>query len=820
MLKISKHSFIAMGLLTILFVSVAYAFFLPSGHAESISSTQRTTSIVGVLGINATAYTTELNSQNNSLLNGLPQSKVDFYLISNQSSVRISSSFVNNTLNLLYMTDYTGTLAKALPSSSTASLAKDFLGKYQAYTSDSFYGMLASTLDNVTGTANVTKSTGDLTLKVVNSNQSAVDYVWTYTDANGICAQFKDVVLSYEQGRLKCFLNNWPLYKIADQPSISKEQAITIALSAAQNFTYKLSNGNVTSTVSMTNFIVDPKSLSQVTLSYNNCPNESLARNNDPFTLYPTWYVPLGSDELYPGDVTGLSVVVWADTGRVASINTMTADYPLANSKSTVAPNALSLNAVVLSASLAIGATLTIGMMLFAANRFPKVGGRRLFGAPFWAILLCAVMLLGMAISTVSATTYSSRIYGSLDGTPGYPPGSPPQTQDEKDAYYDVSAQMLGYFEQNGHFDTSCYTPTKQQVIGDIQYDESFYDRAMVFQFGHMAGYGVGYVDNDGGHIMYSDISPYTGAGKYDFVFLWVCAQAYGGPSNQIVQAYFPYSNLRPDGYGLSADGSKKCFIGFDGFSPEIGNWGVTFGNQWTYPAEYFINDFYAYAVLDGYSISDSLNQASLAYFGTTYYSCILYSGYQAWYSGDQSGDPAGYYSGRMCVFGDGSMTFLQGYLTVSYDPNEGYTSVGNGWQNYNGVQVMAYTQPGWYFDHWVLDGNQVIYGNPINLGMTQDHTLQAVFTNTPVYCTLTFNALDTGNRQLYPNIYVDNQWVGTGYTSVQVTQGWHYIYVDDPTWNDFYQTDSMFIFFSDMGNNGDYHYISSDSTITAYYYP
>ena len=433
-------------LLAVLLISGASFLLIPIAHAATISTTQEQTNSIlnSVLGINPSAYSTQINSQNNTQDNTLPQNQIDFTLISNQSSVRVSSTFVNNTLNMLYLSGYSGTLAMTQSASTTASQAADFLGNYQTYTGDSFYGTLASTLNGITGGANVTESVGDMTLKVLNSNQATVDYVWTYKDANGITAQSKNVVLSYYNGQLNCFLNNWPLYNVVGTPTLSRQQAITTALAATQNYTYQVSSGNTTSTVSVAGFQVAPESLNDATLSYVNCPNASLARGNNPFTLYPSWYVPLGFDKFYPGDVSGIAVTVWADSGQVGSTELMTADSGLANATQTTSAQAtnqsvakeLNQSSITLTAPIMI--VILCGGFWFASKKriFNLTGGKKHFNPMLWGILLCSVIILSATVSAVKADSVfpnsSARIYASLDGTPGYGPqnnytGSPPK---------------------------------------------------------------------------------------------------------------------------------------------------------------------------------------------------------------------------------------------------------------------------------------------------------------------------------------------------------------------------------------------------------
>jgi hypothetical protein len=319
---------------------VSICFLTSYVHAVPAKTTQEQANSIlnNVLGIN-NIYSTDVNSQENTKNNGLTQSTIDYRLASDQGSVRVSASFINNSLNMLYLTEYNGALATSHPSSSTGKMAADFLKNYQTFTGNSFYGTLFQTLNDVSGETSITKSVGDITLKVQNTAQATVDYVWTYTDANGINAETKNVVLSYYNGNLNCFLDNWRLYNVIGSPKISCEQAIEIALASVQNYNYQVTNGTETSTVLLSGFKVAPESLAGAKLSYVNCPNASLARDGNSYNLYSSWWIPIGFDKFYPGDVTGIAVTVWADTGKVGSIELMYADSNFANAyTSTIQP--------------------------------------------------------------------------------------------------------------------------------------------------------------------------------------------------------------------------------------------------------------------------------------------------------------------------------------------------------------------------------------------------------------------------------------------------------------------------------------------------
>jgi hypothetical protein len=408
-------------------------------------------------------------------------------------------------------------------------MAKDFLNNYQTFTGNSFYGTLSQTLNGITGDGSVTKSDGNMTLKVQNSDQTTVDYVWTYTDANGINAQNKKVILSYYNGQLNCFLDNWNLYNIVGSAKISREQAIEIALASVQNYSYQVSDEKGASTVSVSGFKYTPKSLEAATLSYVNCPDASLARDGNSYNLYSSWWIPIGFDKFYPGDVTGIAVTVWADTGEVGSIELMYADSNFANATNTIQPttstdNKVNQSTTTLTLSVTLVAVVCSGFLLINKVRLVKFSGFK----KILALLFCSLIALNAMASVVNANTVfansSARIYGALEGGNG----SPEQSQEEKDAANWVQTQLSDDFANSGY---TAYSNVEAQttvanVLGNASSDASIYDRCTVFHYGHMGGYGVGYVDNTGNAITYSAIDNQVENDKYKFVLLWVCCQA------------------------------------------------------------------------------------------------------------------------------------------------------------------------------------------------------------------------------------------------------------------------------------------------------
>jgi hypothetical protein len=90
---------------------------------------------------------------------------------------------------------------------------------------------------------------------------------------------------------------------------------------------------------------------------------------------------------------------------------------------------------------------------------------------------------------------------------------------------------------------------------------------------------------------------------------------------------------------------------------------------------------------------------------------------------------------------------------------------------------------------------------------------------NVPVYHWLTVYAKDYSGYPISSNIYIDGQWAGVEYASLQVLEGWHTILVDDPAWSDLYGSYAYLWYFTDYYGNGDPRPVYSDTEITAIYY-
>lgn len=482
--------------------------------------------------------------------------------------------------------------------------------------------------------------------------------MWTYVDSNGVPAEKKNVILIYEKGAFKGFFNNWPLYTVAESESkFSAEQATELAVEASRNYSYPVTCDNGTE-IMVSGFNISSKSLGEAKLIYVNSVEQEFARGGDPFRMYLAWYVPLGFDRFYPGEVSGLTVILWADTGEVCSMDRVIVSKD--STTSSAEETAENKEVVVQSSQLqptnlstqAIGISAAAGLILvsLAAGKGFMTTDSKKRARKFAGTLLCVCVSLSMifmSLPSVNAASVTGRsrvysCYGTEDGYENY----------WADIYEGAAmAQICNYVGNAsidaGYVTTNSYSNTiNTAVVSSAGYDEQNYLSTMLFHVGHFSSINTAYQDGNGNPIRASDILPQTVLGRHFFVFLWVCVQAEthtaGTPvawTHRDGNPGHPY--MSSNGF-LYPDHQQQCYISFYGYSPMLSSY-VPYSQGYYYnfagvgspgPCSWFAIKFYYYALYEGYSVHDSLDLASGEFFGRDYANTVLNTGYHCWWPG------------------------------------------------------------------------------------------------------------------------------------------------------------------------------------------
>jgi hypothetical protein len=670
-------------IVAILFLGILVSIFPVSCAAEPCMQAKSLSFLRNVVGINIEQYTTAQSVQYDDKLYDAPKKTSDMRLTSPESNFRVTCSYVKDVLSLVYLSDIEGNLKLAHPAApNTVDAAKSFLVSYQQESGNAVYGKFAQMLNLVKAGGKSSVVTNDVKLEISNPVQNTTEYMWTYIDQNGVSAERKNVCLTYEYGMLKAFYNNWPLYSIVQTTNkLSTQQAAKIAIGAAQNYCYNVTGKDgVEQIISCADCSVSSKSFERAKLIYVNSVEQEYARGGDTYEMYLAWYVPLGFERLYPGSVSGLTVILWADSGEVCGINQMITNGEPGISTSVDIPS----NATRIEPSSSVdqclptatesysttsqvpGLSAAMGMVFVSLGSCKIIdanGSRRRFSKA-QATLLCALILLSILfiispnMPLASATTAGgfSRIYSVPNATAYL--GNDTANIEEASAAISLCGDIGTLYNNYGFYGRTSNTAAyRQDVLNSAYYDENNWDGAMVFHVGHVGGsspYGDNpYKDNTNypqNYISPSDVLQQTGLGKHFFVFLWIClgAPAPGSSpiSNSMAAAWLHRDGssghplLDSDGLGANSDSLGQCYISFFGYSPMVSGNVKTSGGYYypfaefgsSYPCSNFIANFYNYTVHHGYSVSDALNYASSQYFGCPYTQTCLNTGYNAWH--------------------------------------------------------------------------------------------------------------------------------------------------------------------------------------------
>jgi hypothetical protein len=187
-------------------------------------------------------------------------------------------------------------------------IVKNLLGRLSSFESTSYLEAMSAMLASVNGTENAEVTAGNIKLQVSVSGDTT-KFLWLYTE-NGVDFSPKSLSLVFENRVLEELTDGYYLFTIGttEVSVATEEEAIAIARNAVKGFTWE-ADGVV---VSDFNVLEEPVSA----IFHPTLREEGLA-------LVPYWEVTLYLDKAYPGGVNRIAVGVWADTGEVRRITTL-----------------------------------------------------------------------------------------------------------------------------------------------------------------------------------------------------------------------------------------------------------------------------------------------------------------------------------------------------------------------------------------------------------------------------------------------------------------------------------------------------------------
>jgi hypothetical protein len=243
-------------------------------------------------------------------LGGIVEEVLTYSLVNNASNVNLVLTFRNGNFSLFQLnviegvTAFTPVYTQRQPTDFLTAV-RDIITRYESVDNASYLNQMSQLL-SVATIIQQNQILGNVKLESSIDGDNA-QFSLLYTE-NNVDFAAKSLQIVFENGILTTLSDDWPLYSIGSaQMNITQNQAIQIAREAANTFTWN-ANG-----VKVSNFNVLQQPVSAVFFA--------TARSG--LTLFPYWYITLYLDKVYPGGVNSIGVGIWADTGQVANIQTL-----------------------------------------------------------------------------------------------------------------------------------------------------------------------------------------------------------------------------------------------------------------------------------------------------------------------------------------------------------------------------------------------------------------------------------------------------------------------------------------------------------------
>jgi hypothetical protein len=300
------------------------------------------------------------------------QEVLTYSLESKDSAVDVICTIQNNAVSMVDVYVVKGTAISDRSYSNVVDAAIGFLQKYQAYSALDSKNMI-DMLSNVNSVKNATVTADNLKLNVTHIDATgtffgdSIDYRWVQT-FNG--CDYLSLDISFRDGVFSGLIDRRVVYSIGDTSvNISKEQAITIAMDAIKNYSYRMSDDWV-----VTGFNVTQDKTVAVLHSQTKESN----------VLYPIWTVTLPLNGTWPGSVTELLVEIWAGTGEIHLVQHQVyggSDLPPVDSAdsglTTTAPSSQSTNTNETPLDLGIVAVIAVTIAAIAAATITLIVKKR-----------------------------------------------------------------------------------------------------------------------------------------------------------------------------------------------------------------------------------------------------------------------------------------------------------------------------------------------------------------------------------------------------------------------------------------------------------
>lgn len=240
----------------------------------------------------------------------------------NGSKIDVMSIFYNGQMVFLDIDHQDDYVYSEPPSTDILSQAESILQRYQTFASQthaentSYLVPMNNVLRNIEELSPMDITDGNVNFQISKDGNNTL-IQWIYTEG-GISMNWKRVSVEFRNNAFESFVDTWGLYSVSELSKISSEEAFQIALDAAQNYEFNVTDEKgeiVPRKVPDLSNAFYQEYFSMVPFRYGDDKLPSRIER-DPLTLYPFWQYYIYFNETILG-YDGIQIGVWGDTGEL-----------------------------------------------------------------------------------------------------------------------------------------------------------------------------------------------------------------------------------------------------------------------------------------------------------------------------------------------------------------------------------------------------------------------------------------------------------------------------------------------------------------------
>ncbi len=381
--SIIEQVMMAAWIVALLFVSTGV---MPSAYSSATIESAVTEFLSNVVRLDMTKYVLiQPSSQDStgsgvSKFGGLVEEEVSAFKFEAVGSIFDTMSlFYNGHMSFIKVYPQGNDYIYSEPqTTNTVEKAKNILQRYKTYVTemyaaDNSYLLPMQTFLNSINELSPTNTTDGNVNFQVSKDGDYVRIQWIYFE-NGILMNYKRVDLSFVNNTFVSFRDNWRLYRVGGFSIISSDEAVRIALEAAQNVELRIGSLNgETEIVKVPDLSNAPTDVAFTMVPYRYQENHypSLLPR-DPLTLYPFWQIHFYFNESVAGNV-GVQVGVWGDTKEIIYASGYgyygASDVPSGEDKTNLQDQFKPLSTSTLVLTVGLLATLTISVAVIVVRK-------------------------------------------------------------------------------------------------------------------------------------------------------------------------------------------------------------------------------------------------------------------------------------------------------------------------------------------------------------------------------------------------------------------------------------------------------------------